>query len=134
MGGIADIAPLSLRGLRWLGRGFSHIDLLVQRKREECRGRKRRKPWATTTEANANDAPRRAADKDRNSIPVNVVDHLVFARFDFQGIDPAALALLATRNIVLDTMELDEEKWEERQRKLGTRDETFTSHPPFAIR
>lgn len=84
-----------------------------------------KKPWATNT--NANNTPRLAGDEDRNSIPVNVVNHLFLAQFNFPGMDLTTLALYGTKGIVLDTKKLD-------MKKLGKPKEALYSHPPFHIR
>ncbi|KAL6892207.1 hypothetical protein GGI43DRAFT_187380 [Trichoderma evansii] len=123
LGHISNIAPLSQRLYRFAKRVFSNIDL--HRKREEGLNHMYKKQRAT--DANANNTPRPAGDEDRNSIPVNVVNHLFLAQLNFPGMDLTALAVYGTKGIVLDTKKLD-------MKKLGKPREALSSHPPFTIR
>lgn len=125
LGGISNIAPLSRRLWRLVKRVFPNIDL--HRRREEGEGPNHMYKKPQATDANANNAPRPAGDEDRNSIPVNVVNHLFLAQFNFPGMDLTTLAVYGTKGIVLDTKKLD-------TKKLGTPSEALSSHPPFTIR
>lgn len=145
MKNIADIASVSYRAYkacRWAKRKLiAHVN--SHRKREDL-SRMHMKPWITqanathanatnanTTEANTTDATRPTVDEERNSIQVNVVNHLSLAQSNLPGIDLTTLEFLRTKGIVLDKPTVKNDLDE---KKLGKLQEALCAHPPLTKR